>query len=210
MKLRLIIFDLFGTLIFQTSKIKREDFFIFYKSLGIKLEKKEDFEQLSKIFARAMKTSSNWQELSQKVIKETLGKEDKEKIEKLSQFLKENLIYEPFDDVREIIDLPQKKAILTDASRFLFSDLGFEKHFQIFTPKETKFLKPDKRAFLVVLNFFGIKPKDALMVGDEIERDLLPAKKLGMEVILIDRENEIENSPIRKISSLRELKNILI
>jgi len=210
MKPKLIIFDLFGTLIFQTSKIKREDFFIFYKSLGIKLEKKEDFENLSKVFAKATKSSSSWQELSQKVFKEILGEENEGKTEKLTKFLKENLIYQPFDDVEEIIDLPYKKAILTDASRFLFSDLGFEKYFQVFTPKETKFLKPDKRAFLSVLDFFDIKPKEALMVGDELERDLIPAKDLGMEIILIDRENKIENPPIKKIISLRELKNILV
>jgi len=48
------------------------------------------------------------------------------------------------------------------------------------------------------------------MVGDEIERDLIPAKNLGMEVILIDRKNKIENAPFKKISSLKELKNLLI
>lgn len=210
MKPKLIIFDLFGTLIFQTSKIKKEDFFVFYKSLGIKLEKKEDFENFSKIFAKATKSSSSWQELSQKVIKETLGEENKEKVDKLAQFLKENLIYQLFEDAKEIINLPFQKAILTDAPHFLFSNLGLEKYFQIFTPKETKFLKPDERAFLAVLDFFRVKPKEVLMVGDEIERDLISAKKLGMEAILIDRESKIKNPPIRKISSLGELKNILI
>jgi len=48
------------------------------------------------------------------------------------------------------------------------------------------------------------------MVGDELERDLIPAKKLGMETILIDRENKIENPPVKKINSLDELKQILI
>jgi putative hydrolase of the HAD superfamily len=210
MKINLLIFDLFGTLIFQNPKLKKEDFFVFYKSLGMKLEKREDFENLSKIFAKAMKSSSNWQELSQRVIKEALGEEKGERIEKLAKFLKENLIYQPFDDVKEVINLPYEKAILTDASRFLFSGLGFEKYFQIFTPKETKFLKPDPKAFLAVLNFFKVKPEETLMIGDELERDLIPAKNLGMEAILIDRENKIKNTPIKKISSLKELKEILI
>jgi FMN phosphatase YigB (HAD superfamily) len=48
------------------------------------------------------------------------------------------------------------------------------------------------------------------MVGDEIERDLIPAKNLGMETILIDRENKIKNADFKKISSLKELKAILI
>jgi len=71
-------------------------------------------------------------------------------------------------------------------------------------------LKPDPRAFLAVLEKLKVKPEEVLMIGDEVERDLIPAKNLGMEVILIDRENKIENTPIRKISSLAELKYILI
>jgi len=55
-----------------------------------------------------------------------------------------------------------------------------------------------------------VKPEEVLMIGDEIERDLIPAKNLGMEAILIDRENKIVNPPVQKISSLSELKNILI
>jgi putative hydrolase of the HAD superfamily len=84
-----------------------------------------------------------------------------------------------------------------------------EKYFQIFTPKETKFSKPDERAFLAVLNFFKTKPEETLMVGDEIERDLIPAKKLGMETILIDRENKIKDAQFKKIGSLKELKNLI-
>lgn len=208
-KPKLIIFDLFGTLIFSSAKIKKEDFFIFYKSLGIKLEKKEDFDNFSIVFAKAMKTSLSWRELSQKVINVIFGKEDKEKAEKLAKFLKENLTYQIFKDVNEITGLPQKKAILTDGSKFLFSDLNLEKHFQIFTPRETKFLKPDPKAFLTVLNFFKVKPEEALMVGDEIERDLIPAKNLGMETVLIDRENKIKNIDFKIIHSLKELKDML-
>ncbi|MBC7073950.1 hypothetical protein H5T58_00990, partial [Candidatus Parcubacteria bacterium] len=68
METKLIIFDLFGTLIFPNPKVKKEDFFVFYKSLGIKIESQKDFEKFSKIFTKAMKSSSSWQELSQKVI----------------------------------------------------------------------------------------------------------------------------------------------
>ena len=47
------------------------------------------------------------------------------------------------------------------------------------------------------------------MIGDEVESDLIPAKKLGMKTILIDRENKIKNTQFKKISSLKELKEIL-
>ena len=130
-------------------------------------------------------------------------------IDRLANFYRENLVYQLYDDAKEIIDFPQQKAILTSAARFLFSNLGLEKHFEIFTPEETKFLKPDPKAFLYPLEKFGVKPEEAMMVGDELERDLIPAKNLGMEAILIDRENKIKDPPVKKINSLVELKTIL-
>lgn len=209
MERKLIIFDLWGTLAFQNPKLKTEEFFNFYSSLGIDLKTKEDFQNFSKIFAKIMKESENWEELGVKLIRETLG-EDFQKGKKLANFLRENLSCQLFDDAKEILNLPLPKAILTDSPKFLFSNLGLEKYFQIFTPKETNFLKPDQRAFLVVLDFFKVKPKEALMVGDEIERDLIPAKNLGMDTILVERKNKIENSIFKKISSLKELKNFLV
>jgi HAD superfamily hydrolase (TIGR01509 family) len=209
MKPKLIIFDLIGTLVSPEAKKKPEEFFRFYQGLGIDLKTKEKALKFQKIFVQAMKNSNSWEDLGNEIIKLIFKKENKEKGEKLSQFLKENLNYRLFDDAKEVLDLPCQKAILTEAPHFLFSHLNLERYFQIFTPKETEFSKPDERAFLTVLNFFKVKPEDALMVGDEIERDLIPAKKLGMEAILIDRENKIKDAQIKKISSLKELKNLI-
>jgi HAD superfamily hydrolase (TIGR01509 family) len=210
MKPKLIIFDLIGTLVSPRAKKRPEEFFKFYQSLGIKVNTREEILKFSKIFVQAMKNSNSWEDSGNEIIKLVFKKEDKEKGEKLSQFLKENLDYQLFEDAKEVFDLKFKKAILTEAPHFLFSHLNLERKFQIFTPKETKFSKPDQRAFLAVLDFFKVKPKETLMVGDEIERDLIPAKNLGMETILIDRENKIENADFKKISSLKELKKILI
>jgi HAD superfamily hydrolase (TIGR01509 family) len=209
MRPKLIIFDLIGTLAFPLQKKSKEEFFFFYRSLGINFKKREELENFKRIFSEAMKASENWNELGEKIIKSIFKREDKEKGKKLSEFLKENLNYQLFEDAKEIFNLPFQKAILTDAPHFLFSHLNLEKYFQIFTPKETGFSKPDKRAFLEVLEFFKTDPKEAIMVGDDIERDLIPAKNLGMKAILIDRKNEIEQSSFEKINSLRELKEIL-
>jgi HAD superfamily hydrolase (TIGR01509 family) len=196
-------------LVSPETKKKPEEFFRIYQSLGIDLKTKEEALKFQKIFVQAMKNSNSWEDLGNEIIKLIFKKEDKERGEKLSQFLKENLNYQLFDDAKEVFDLPHQKAILTEAPHFLFSHLNLEKYFQIFTPKETKFSKPDERAFLTVLNFFKVKPKETLMIGDEIERDLIPAKKLGMETILIDRENKIKDAQFKKISSLEELKNLI-
>ena len=209
MKLKLIIFDLFGTLVFSVEKLKREDFFAFYQKLGIELKTEKDIKLFTSLFAQLMTQSAGWQDFSQKLLEKVIQKTDQEIVNKLTNFFKENIVYQLYDDAKEIIELSYQKAILTSAAPFLFSNLGLEKYFEIFTPRETKFLKPDPRAFLVPLKKLKVKPEETLMVGDEIERDLIPAKNLGMEVVLIDRKNKIENAPFKKINSLSELKQVL-
>ena len=210
MKLKLIIFDLFGTLVFSVEKLKREDFFAFYQKLGIELKTEKDIKLFTSLFSQLMTQSAGWQDFSQKLLEKVIQKTDQEIVNKQTNFFKENIVYQLYDDAKEIIELSYQKAMLTSAAPFLFSNLGLEKYFEIFTPRETKFLKPDPRAFLVVLNKLKVKPEEVLMVGDEVERDLIPAQKLGMKAILIDRRDKVENTPVEKISSLAELKQILM
>ena len=40
--------------------------------------------------------------------------------------------------------------------------------------------KPDRRIFEIALSRAGCEPKQAVMIGDRIDNDILPAKKLGM------------------------------
>ena len=209
MKPKLILFDLFGTLIQPVAKLRPEDFFTFYQKIGIQLRTEEDIKLFTSLFAQLMSECANWQDLSQKLLEKTIQKTDKNIVNKLANFYRENLIYQLYDDVKEVINLPYQKAILTGSAPFLFSNLDLEKHFKVFTPRETKFKKPAPQAFLYPLNKLGLRPEEVIMVGDEIERDLVPAKNLGMETILIDRENKIENPPVTKINSLGELKKYL-
>lgn len=45
--------------------------------------------------------------------------------------------------------------------------------------------KPDKRIFEIALNRANCKPQHAVMVGDRIDNDIVPAKELGMKTIWI-------------------------
>jgi FMN phosphatase YigB (HAD superfamily) len=209
MKPSLLIFDLFKTLIYPVEKIKREDFFKFYRKLGIELKTEKDIKLFSQIFAQLMTQSASWREVSQKLLEKTISVKNPKTIDRLANFFEANIVYQFYEDVKEIISLPHQKAILTSGSRFLFSSLGLEKNFEVFTPIETKILKPDKRAFLMVIKKFGTPAKKATMIGDDVVRDLIPAQELGIKTILIDRGNEVKNYSGAKISSLGELKNIL-
>ena len=45
--------------------------------------------------------------------------------------------------------------------------------------------KPDKKIFEMALNRAGCRPEQAMMIGDRIDNDIIPAKKLGMKTIWI-------------------------
>lgn len=210
--LKLILFDFYKTLGFDSYKAPREEFFSFYQELGIDLSTPEKLKAFNKIFGKLVGFSKSWLEFSQKLLKELKIPDLKKKAKILADFYQKNLTYELYDDVKEVIGLPYKKGILTAQARFLIEHLQLEKWAILFTPLETKFLKPDPRAFLVPLKKFKVKAQEALMVGDELERDIKPAQELGMKTILIDRDNSVRitDSSLPKISSLKELKSVLV
>lgn len=54
--------------------------------------------------------------------------------------------------------------------------------------------KPDPRFFDRILNRAGIKPEDAVFIGDRLDNDIIPAKSMGMSTIWVrqGRYRELE------------------
>lgn len=48
--------------------------------------------------------------------------------------------------------------------------------------------KPDRRIFEIALKRSGCKANNAIMIGDRIDNDIIPAKLLGMYTIWIKQE----------------------
>ncbi|MFH1737383.1 MAG: HAD family hydrolase [bacterium] len=72
--------------------------------------------------------------------------------------------------------------------------------------------KPDIRIFNHVLQQVGVEPGKVVMVGDNLERDILGARQVGIRGIWLNRAGEEIQSdvvPDDEISSLRELPNRL-
>ena len=55
----------------------------------------------------------------------------------------------------------------------------------VITSAEEGVSKPDPRIFEIALERSGCLPKHAVMIGDRIDNDILPAKALGMKTIWI-------------------------
>ena len=76
--------------------------------------------------------------------------------------------------------------------------------------------KPDKRIFELALNRTNCKAEHAVMIGDRIDNDIIPAKEMGMKTVWIKQgmgkywkiSNDYENADF-VIDNLSELLTIL-
>jgi len=87
----------------------------------------------------------------------------------------------------------------------ILGELGLEKWFDLVVCIEScNCAKPDKEIFLYALDELGIKPSEALFVGDSVVHDYEGALNVGIKPLLIDREGKIQGR-YDKIASLTEL-----
>lgn len=65
-------------------------------------------------------------------------------------------------------------------------NLGVRKYIDlIIASAEEGVSKPDRRIFEIALERSCCKPENAVMIGDRIDNDIVPAKQLGMKTIWI-------------------------
>ncbi len=81
-----------------------------------------------------------------------------------------------------------KLAILSDAPRLKawirLTEMGLADFFDVvITFDDTGELKPSKVGFMMVLNELKVKPEEAVMVGDNQDRDIKGAKNIGMKTV---------------------------
>lgn len=72
---------------------------------------------------------------------------------------------------------------------------------KFFFSYELKSIKPDPKNFNAVLNYFKIKPYEALMIGDNYVDDYLAAKKLGIKAIHLKNEKQLKRD-LKKMGML--------
>ena len=74
--------------------------------------------------------------------------------------------------------------------------------------------KPDPEIFLLALKSINVEPTETIFVGDSYERDIMPARSLGMKTVWLKGPNPRlpENpGPVDcQISSLPELESLLL
>ena len=145
-----------------------------------------------------------------------LGIKDSKKIKKFAELYEESRKHiKPYDDVLPVIKKLRKKykiGLLSNTENFtipVLDKIGFLDNFDAaFFSCDHKKLKPDKRFFRAILKVLGAKPEETVMVGDSMKSDIIPAKQLGMNAILMDRHNKHPKVKDR-IKSLDNIEKII-
>ncbi len=122
--------------------------------------------------------------------------------------------FELYDDalpvVRELRGRGLKLGLVSNTSR----DLGaFVRHFGLEVDGWTASgsygkVKPSPLIFRAALELLGVRPAEAVMVGDSLEDDVAGARAVGMRAVLVDRGGRFPDAEDR-IESLSELPAVL-
>lgn len=122
-----------------------------------------------------------------------------------------------FPGAREIIPYLKKSyklAIITNGFEEIqypkLQVTGLNQYFDaVITSEEAGCKKPDRRIFEFALKKLNSKAEDSIMIGDDIDIDILGAKRVGIDQIYFNPEQKICSDANFSISNLMEIKGIL-
>ncbi|MFN6992187.1 MAG: HAD family hydrolase [Fervidobacterium sp.] len=212
MKTKVIMFDLWNTLIFEKS-------FDVYKQVveAFYFRDINDFWRYCQksVFVKRMSYSDLFKELAD--VRET----SKAKVKYMSRIwkkLQSNI--KLFDDSLNVIKKLSKdyRLVLVTNTSYEEANIGLSINDigRFFSKKvlscDIGICKPNRGIYEIALSGLDVKPEEVCMVGDLLNIDIIPAKSMGMKTILVDRDNNYKQKPKESdfvVKSLDEIINIL-
>lgn len=99
------------------------------------------------------------------------------------------LPWQIFDDVKYIQEINLPKSIISNFNTSLASKLAPLTFDNIFSSEIIGLRKPSLEFYKYCIDKINIDPANILYIGDSLHLDIMPANKLGMNALLIDRDN---------------------
>jgi len=121
-------------------------------------------------------------------------------------------IYEDVIESQIFRKLKERKIILGVISNWdsrltsTLVSLKLAEHFNFILPSAVVgSAKPDKKIFAEAVRLSGIEPHEACHIGNEIKTDFDGARNAGIHAILLDRDNQFDESIQPRVRSFFEL-----
>lgn len=204
MRIRVVLFDLAGTLAYVENPVSDEEASDFLFSRGYEVSPQQ-FKAAWSFVALVDYPKygySCWHSFLRQVLwrlKVQLDDETLNELVKLFSRGEYRLYPDAVEAVTEIRDNGLQTAIVTTIARFKFEKAikPIEGYFAfICTGYEAKCDKSNPQMYRKVLETLNVKPGEAVVIGDDIKYDVLLPKNLGMYTILLDREEKNKDNPI--------------
>lgn len=122
-----------------------------------------------------------------------------------------------FDDVYNVLEKLHEKGYILgvisngdlEQQTDKLSRTGILKFFDIVTTSsEYEYSKPNPKLYESIVEKFKINKNEMLMIGDQVEKDVLPCISIGIDAIWLNRKNKEKIDNVREIKSLNELLDI--
>lgn len=123
-----------------------------------------------------------------------------------------------YPDVPPVLEWLKEKGYLLgvvtsgpEYQRLKLEVTGLSKYFDVVVTREdVGEIKPNPKIFLYALEKLGVKPTEAIMVGDSLWQDIYGGKNVGMTTVWINRSGDTDfHLADFRISTLHELRKIL-
>jgi len=230
MKYKHLFFDLDHTLWDYEANAKSSLFYL-YESLGLKERGVNDFDLFYKNYS--VYNDKLWEEYRNGLIKQDVLRVKRMRLSLLDFKIADEVLAEKmntqfldllptrtivFPYCHEILDyLLAKKYMLhlitngfeeVQQNKLKYS--GLTKYFtEVITSETSNSLKPHKEIFEYAFSKSNAKPKESIMIGDNIDVDIAGAKNAGMDQVFVNHVNaKPAIKPTYTVYSLKELEDI--
>lgn len=201
MRFKAVIFDLVNTLAYWKDEVDSSKACEFLRKLGYEVYEQE-FDAAFKfvVFVYFPRHGlDGYKDMLNRICSYLELKVEEAVLEELTELYLEHNRMELYSDVistlKKLKDEGIRTAIATTTPKFVFENVlsqlkglvdividGWEAHAA----------KPSPNIYRKALEKLGVNAKDAMLVGDDQNVDIRPAKQLGIVTVLIDREGKIE------------------
>ena len=226
LKIKAVLFDLGDTL--TTQWLLEDTFHKILLSLGINKpiedvkraisQTRQDLRNLDCCPKYGEASYTEYWSLWRSFVLKHLGLHDNERLLREIEAKWSNYVEcKAYDDVKEILlkleENGLKTAVISTAYKedvhTIMEKAGLqERMFDLILGADSlEAMKPDPEAFRYALKKLGVKPREALFVGDDVEADYKAAEKAGIKAVLIQRteDSTVETCGLRVITTLKDV-----
>jgi len=202
MVIKAVLFDLYGSLAHVENAISNEEISDFLLSRGYEISPQQ--LKASWMFVAFIDYPKygykSWRSYFSRILWRLKVRVDKETLNEVIKLLERNP-YQLYPDAAEAVIKAKKNglktAIVTTIAYFQFKKAvePIKKYFDfIMTGFEAGCDKTNPKMYKKTLETLKVTPFEAVMIGDDVEIDVMLPKKLGIHAILLDRGRRTQHN----------------